>query len=392
MRVEGDPTPANNGLFYFVADHPQRSEGGSTSLTLNASGTKIGEMKYTPFGETRYTWGSTPTAASYPCRAQAGQREESGLGSLYDYGARFYSPVLGRFISADTIVPSPSNPQQFNRYAYGLNNPVKYTDPSGHMVINDGDGSCGKLCAPPPRDWLYSQRYGYFDTAHFPAGNQAQIIKDVMNASANGGGPVNIRQGTDYGFFFERTYMISAGVDDPLGVALGIYEDWSVAFEAWEGQFPFNLFTTSSFSVEDLPSHYLGFVAAARGFDPNDMSSFFANYASVLGPVESATQKPPQFQSIKACAIQSGCYSPVGFLINAPIKNRQFTPMIQNSSGDWVNVPWPSELMITPVGSGSNTWQFVGESHNNNFDHYLEFLVSHLDFPPGPIRAIAPPQ
>jgi len=40
--------------------------------------------------------------------------------------------VLGRFLSADTIVPSPGNPQSLNRYAYVNNNPVKYIDPSGH--------------------------------------------------------------------------------------------------------------------------------------------------------------------------------------------------------------------------------------------------------------------
>jgi hypothetical protein len=38
---------------------------------------------------------------------------------------------LGRFISPDTIVPHPANPQSFNRYSYCLNNPLKYIDPSG---------------------------------------------------------------------------------------------------------------------------------------------------------------------------------------------------------------------------------------------------------------------
>jgi hypothetical protein len=42
--------------------------------------------------------------------------------------------VLGRFLSADTIVPSPGNPQALNRYAYTQNNPLKYTDPSGHFI------------------------------------------------------------------------------------------------------------------------------------------------------------------------------------------------------------------------------------------------------------------
>ena len=53
---------------------------------------------------------------------------------LYFYEARYYDAHLARFISADTIVPDPSDPQAFNRYAYTLNNPIRYNDPSGHYV------------------------------------------------------------------------------------------------------------------------------------------------------------------------------------------------------------------------------------------------------------------
>ncbi len=61
-----------------------------------------------------------------------GQRLD-GTG-LYYYGARYYDPNIGRFISADSIVPDPMNPQSLNRYSYCLNNPLKYTDPSGHLM------------------------------------------------------------------------------------------------------------------------------------------------------------------------------------------------------------------------------------------------------------------
>ena len=59
-----------------------------------------------------------------------GQRLDSS--GLYYYGARYYDPAIGRFISADTIVQDYNNPQSLNRYTYVLNNPLKYTDPTGH--------------------------------------------------------------------------------------------------------------------------------------------------------------------------------------------------------------------------------------------------------------------
>ncbi len=55
---------------------------------------------------------------------------------------------VGRFLSPDTIVPDPMNPQSFNRYTYSLNNPIKYTDSTGHYVDQDGvvGGGCGTRC------------------------------------------------------------------------------------------------------------------------------------------------------------------------------------------------------------------------------------------------------
>ncbi len=37
-------------------------------------------------------------------------------------------------LTPDSIVPDPTNPQSLNRYSYGYNNPIKYVDPSGHVV------------------------------------------------------------------------------------------------------------------------------------------------------------------------------------------------------------------------------------------------------------------
>jgi RHS repeat-associated protein len=71
-----------------------------------------------------------------------GQRLDRSTGGLMDYGARCYLPGLGRFISADTIVPSLINPQALNRYLYGLGNPIKFIDPTGHTTeCKEGDTS-----------------------------------------------------------------------------------------------------------------------------------------------------------------------------------------------------------------------------------------------------------
>jgi hypothetical protein len=57
---------------------------GSTNITLDASGNKIAELRYMPWGSQRYSSGSTPTDYRY-----TGQRLENRLG-LYYYGARWY--------------------------------------------------------------------------------------------------------------------------------------------------------------------------------------------------------------------------------------------------------------------------------------------------------------
>jgi len=53
---------------------------------------------------------------------------------LINMNGRCYDPLLGRFLSTDNYVQEPSNSQNFNRYSYCLNNPLKYTDPSGEIA------------------------------------------------------------------------------------------------------------------------------------------------------------------------------------------------------------------------------------------------------------------
>ncbi|MDV7390838.1 RHS repeat-associated core domain-containing protein [Arthrospira platensis SPKY1] len=84
-----------------------------------------------------YRPGSTPTQ-TITDRDFTGQKENMELGLLY-YNARFYVPGIGRFASADTLVPDPTNPQSYNRYSYVENRPLVAVDPTGHWLESAWD-------------------------------------------------------------------------------------------------------------------------------------------------------------------------------------------------------------------------------------------------------------
>jgi len=113
-------------VYYLHTDHL-----GSVSVVSDGSGDLLAAQLYYPYGEVRWRAGTLPTDFGF-----TGQRAEASIG-LLDYRARYYDPVLGRFIQPDTIVPNPGNPQALNRYAYVYNNPLRYTDPSGHWLFEE---------------------------------------------------------------------------------------------------------------------------------------------------------------------------------------------------------------------------------------------------------------
>jgi len=123
-------TASGDTLYYLHSDHL-----GSTSLAscgnaaCGALGSEVpsSRQSYYPFGEIRMQGTNLPTDVGF-----TGQRFDSHI-KLIQMGARWYDPQIGRWISPDTIVPDPKNPQQLNRLTYGLNNPVKHSDPTGHF-------------------------------------------------------------------------------------------------------------------------------------------------------------------------------------------------------------------------------------------------------------------
>jgi len=147
-------------LRYIHQDHLT-----GTALVTDASGNVTGTMKYYPYGYCRNSTGDLGTDKLF-----TGQRlDDTGL---YYYGARYYDPTIGRFISPDTFiqwvtgfnavshpltvntiplvlgsigtpqsvypipVPLPIiDPQTLNRYSYVINNPLRYVDTTGECGL-----------------------------------------------------------------------------------------------------------------------------------------------------------------------------------------------------------------------------------------------------------------
>jgi RHS repeat-associated protein len=143
-------TPTTSVLYFLHSDHL-----GSTSLTTDASGNPVARQLYDAWGNVRASAasGTMPTDIGY-----TGQRLDNSTGLMY-YRARYYASSLGRFASADTIVPDGKNPQSLNRFSYVGNNPLRYVDPTGHMrtcedSLSEGCGtSKPKSVAVPP--WYF---------------------------------------------------------------------------------------------------------------------------------------------------------------------------------------------------------------------------------------------
>src|SRR5690606_31708926 len=135
-----------SGLKYLLTDHL-----GSVVAVTDDQGTLTSQQRYLPFGGVRTNIGSI-VQTDYGYTGQRNLDEDIGL---MDYKFRFYSPYLNHFTQPDSIVPDPYNPQDWNRYSYVRNNPMRYTDPSGHSVdCGIGDSTCDEA----RREYHYSWR------------------------------------------------------------------------------------------------------------------------------------------------------------------------------------------------------------------------------------------
>ena len=121
-------TSTIDSVFRYI--HPDHL--GSTAIETDLSGQVSAERRYLAFGGERASSGTLRTENQFT------SQKLDGTG-LYYYGARYYDPAIGQFISPDTIVPAPGEVFAYNRYMYAYGNPLKFDDPDGHCPRYTGE-------------------------------------------------------------------------------------------------------------------------------------------------------------------------------------------------------------------------------------------------------------
>lgn len=109
---------------------------GSTVTVTDGKGALVSHSLYDAWGQQSSIFvGSTSQlfVQSLQRRGYTGHENVDGMGIIHMNG-RIYDPLLARFVQADPTLQFAQYTQGYNRYAYVLNNPMTYTDPSGYLL------------------------------------------------------------------------------------------------------------------------------------------------------------------------------------------------------------------------------------------------------------------
>ena len=126
---------SSGNVVYYVADHL-----GTSRIVVSSTGAILDESDFYPFGGERVITSSSGNTYKF-----TGKERDSESG-LDDFDARHYGSSLGRFMSPDPaglLAQKPTYPQSWNLYAYAMNNPLIFIDPTGLDCVyanNAGNG------------------------------------------------------------------------------------------------------------------------------------------------------------------------------------------------------------------------------------------------------------
>ncbi|MCD2424470.1 RHS repeat-associated core domain-containing protein [Niabella pedocola] len=133
----------------FTADYFLKDHLGNVRSMINENGTLLEETHYYPFGLTMKGISMQGNVASLQNKhLYNGKELQEDLGlNQYDFGARFYDPVIGRWHAVDPLTEKTA---EWSPYTYAINDPIRFIDPNGMEVYETATGRAeGTLPNPP---------------------------------------------------------------------------------------------------------------------------------------------------------------------------------------------------------------------------------------------------
>jgi len=186
------------------------------------------------------------------------------IAALTQPALAMYHPTVGRFLQRDPIGYADG----VNLYECSRSSPATVADSSGlatEAAIDKGD-------------LVYSCNCGWIDWSHASAGvvNFWPAIEKERGRRSRLGPGFRVQaqmthakewRGIRVSSGVAKSFYVRLGLSrrEKESVALGIFLEIALRFEAFQGEWPYSWFTTSSFSEEDLTSDILGFYRSVRG-------------------------------------------------------------------------------------------------------------------------------
>ena len=332
----------NAGTEYFLIDAL-----GSVRQLTNNTGLITYTRTYDPYGVVTQTIGSSQSAYSYTGEYSGDYNE------LLYLRARFYFPETGRFLTKDMWRGNTFKPLSYNLWNYVLSNPILYTDPTGKQPYSiyglAGNPSEQKFPCKmgEPRRYCHLNNGGYIDEDHWDIGRPLYVMEQLSSSIGNPWWPGFKLDGNLLGRLFGHVRLYIVNIPEDVSdeqlkqIGLGIYLDFQYGFEqaqAWEPRTWFG--GGSSFSNEDLPTDYLSFVAAVH-----KPQLSYEDVVRLLGGGFEYDSKPRGYDGGAArCAYLCDCG------LDNP-RNRETTFKVWDGTV-YKNIPYPDELLMTPIGPG----------------------------------------
>jgi RHS repeat-associated protein len=276
----------NKAINYVLKDHL-----GSINLVLDHEGTIVEEVNFDAWGRLRDpdTWSYDGAPVSTLFDIGYTMHEHLYDFDLINMNGRLYDPVIARFLSPDPFLQEPENTQNHNRYSYCLNNPLKYTDPSGYNFIDGLEsfviGFIDLLTIPGrlfsgANEWLNDQingtpdPNGYFNLEYIafgilpaPPPGYICLFESYNGVSYGSNGGFTSADGT----FYSHDEMAAEAWALHESNREAIEEGDFINFEVWEEYDRYQWIETPGMSIQKPQQDELTFPDAV---DPTDKGAY----------------------------------------------------------------------------------------------------------------------